>query len=400
MCWGGGPGFRPWVLRSPSTALVYNQVVSYYTGTWLIPTSVYNRLVAAVDNSSVAAKAYAKARDAVLSSDFNAGVAIGELGETIDSVSSLARGLWRGFRSLKHGDPAGAFRHFSRGLSGAANHSYFKDKLAVRNRALNDKRRLSRSIAQRKRISAEMLRNKQRSLRVGADSTLALDDVSSTWLAMQYGWLPLMGDLHALCALLDSKLDSQVASVVATHSRKVTVSDETATSWGPSGLTGGQVWRAYFPPSTVRNTEKYTVTIKRTPRLIDRLGITNPSSIVWELVPFSFVFDWFIPVGDWLENRSLIPFIDSTMWKSSHWFFQSKVQDYKLLPDGFEAKALIVGGWGSNWWKTSGSRRIIDFRRSSVGSSPTIPSVKQLGKALSLPHLENAAALLHQIFRS
>ena len=38
------------------------------------------------------------------------------------------------------------------------------------------------------------------------------------------------------------------------------------------------------------------------------LNINNPASIVWEAIPFSFVLDWFLPVGKFLRNFSVQPF--------------------------------------------------------------------------------------------
>jgi hypothetical protein len=32
------------------------------------------------------------------------------------------------------------------------------------------------------------------------------------------------------------------------------------------------------------------------------LGLINPASVVWELVPYSFVVDWFVPVGGFLSS--------------------------------------------------------------------------------------------------
>ena len=33
-----------------------------------------------------------------------------------------------------------------------------------------------------------------------------------------------------------------------------------------------------------------------------QLGIDNPLEVVWELIPLSFVADWFIPVGEFLRS--------------------------------------------------------------------------------------------------
>jgi len=36
--------------------------------------------------------------------------------------------------------------------------------------------------------------------------------------------------------------------------------------------------------------------------LLSQLGLVNPASLAWELVPFSFVVDWFANVGDFLAS--------------------------------------------------------------------------------------------------
>ncbi len=38
--------------------------------------------------------------------------------------------------------------------------------------------------------------------------------------------------------------------------------------------------------------------------LANNLGLANPAIVVWELIPFSFVVDWFVTVGQFLENGS------------------------------------------------------------------------------------------------
>lgn len=39
---------------------------------------------------------------------------------------------------------------------------------------------------------------------------------------------------------------------------------------------------------------------------LSSLGLTNPALVAWELVPFSFVFDWFVSVGDWLQGLTAL----------------------------------------------------------------------------------------------
>jgi hypothetical protein len=37
------------------------------------------------------------------------------------------------------------------------------------------------------------------------------------------------------------------------------------------------------------------------------LGLTDPLSVAWELIPYSFVVDWFVPIGTYLDNLNAIP---------------------------------------------------------------------------------------------
>ncbi len=41
------------------------------------------------------------------------------------------------------------------------------------------------------------------------------------------------------------------------------------------------------------------------------LGLTDPYSVAWDLLPFSFIADWFIPIGTYLDNYNIIPNISA-----------------------------------------------------------------------------------------
>ena len=38
--------------------------------------------------------------------------------------------------------------------------------------------------------------------------------------------------------------------------------------------------------------------------MLSQLGLTDPLGIAWELTRLSFVADWFVPIGAWLQARS------------------------------------------------------------------------------------------------
>lgn len=115
----------------------------------------------------------------------------------------------------------------------------------------------------------------------------------TAWLQMQFGWLPLLNDIHGAIQTLnrDWKLSEPVLSVVR---RRTIDADLPYSSGTPNFKSEG---------SSKQTAEvKYFYKISDpTLYVLNNLGLLNPVSIFWELVPFSFVVDWFMPVGTFLR---------------------------------------------------------------------------------------------------
>lgn len=116
--------------------------------------------------------------------------------------------------------------------------------------------------------------------------------VSERWLEYQYGWLPLMGDIYGLHSELQKGLLKRHQTLSAT--RKVQSSSSTSLTWSAADI-GGTV---YFDATL-------GVTVNLVARVSDpflaklsALGLLNPAAVVWERVPWSFVVDWVVPVGN------------------------------------------------------------------------------------------------------
>lgn len=110
-------------------------------------------------------------------------------------------------------------------------------------------------------------------------------DVAASELIMSYGIMPLMSDLTASIEVLQRRLQLPI------HRRFIsTVSDNGTSSYTPN-TTRDVTWkmsqRAIAHVKLVPNYSEFT------------LG--NPAEIAWEVVPFSFVIDWAIPIGDYLS---------------------------------------------------------------------------------------------------
>lgn len=142
-----------------------------------------------------------------------------------------------------------------------------------------------------------IMRQAARSKR-GMTSTLLLKDVPQAFLAFQYGVRPLMGAIESACEILQRPYPRNLVK------HTVETSYEEApyyyNRW-PSGYMAGSERISY--DVTLRGSFILKVD---NPHVfsVEQMGLLNPASIAWELVPFSFVVDWFIPVGKYISSLS------------------------------------------------------------------------------------------------
>jgi len=140
---------------------------------------------------------------------------------------------------------------------------------------------------------------------VARELNITPSKVHKTWLEYKYGWMPLLMDVKGSAEFF--------AQQSLTRSPKFTctaVTEQVQYLAGTDNLGklggAGTDWIANYVLE-----RKVTCKIKLDCELSDphyselqQLGLTNPALVAWELVPFSFVFDWFIQVGDYLTALS------------------------------------------------------------------------------------------------
>jgi hypothetical protein len=127
--------------------------------------------------------------------------------------------------------------------------------------------------------------------------------LASAWLEIQYGWRPLLSDIYSGMALANDLLNPQVNPKQLHVVRRLSEtywgrnpSDFVATQW-----TGLQVSTAGTASVEVRYDYRIS---DSTIAFLNSLSVLNPLYVGWVAVPFSFVVDWLIPVGDWLQSLS------------------------------------------------------------------------------------------------
>lgn len=217
-------------------------------------------------------------------------------------------------------------------------------------------------------------------------------DLASNWLELQYGWKPLLSSIHgAMEALARSQFTSDsVRGVTASASRsgdsKIVITNNESVK---------RTLGAYF--ITQRTTVRYGIRYSMSSPLLAFLGstgITNPINLGWELIPFSFVVDWFLPIGNWLE--ALSAWDGLTFWSGyKTTFSRQEVRGIVKFSGQYDSQV------GSERYHTDAgaySRENVYFVREKLTGfpSPTIPTFKN---GISVTHSLNALALLRAVWK-
>jgi len=173
--------------------------------------------------------------------------------------------------------------------------------------------------------------------------------VSNNWLAFQYGVRPLVSDIVNSLELLDRQL-IEPPKVFKT-------SANITGSWQTFSQAGGTN-KFHSQTKKLRLTCYYTVDSSSL-KTASSLGLTNPLSLAWELVPYSFVIDWFINIGDYLESLDTLSGINRVGVYQSH----------RIDAHGSQTNSL---GANVNYTFKEVSRRSIGFPSIRVEFMPSL----------------------------
>lgn len=189
---------------------------------------------------------------------------------------------------------------------------------------------------------------------------------SGQWLELQYGWLPLVGDIYNLAGLDPFAGDTVSGRANVTTQVKYTNGIVTCKHKCEHGMT----------------------VVCSDPALAyaSQLGLTNPAIIAWELTPFSFVIDWFLPIGDYISRLT-----QDIGFDFKDYYVSNKIE---YLIDRPPRKAFI--GSSSTYDISEGCTGVVkEFTRSTPEDVPK-PEL-EFKNPLSPMHLANAVALGRQL---
>jgi len=233
-------------------------------------------------------------------------------------------------------------------------------------------------------------------------------ELANNYLVYQYGIKPLLGDIVGAAEHLAEYILKARPVKSNGHATKTFV-DQTPYYYDGTGVRQKTV--------TVKIRVKYGSTFhigNEMQRQAAQLGFTNPANTVWELVPFSFVADWFLPIGDWLNNMSAYDGLD--LKESYRTVF---IEHTERIEEAFGSPALPEPKIGSYFgeypaysfagtphrpeqgylFALTGTRtrelRTVFVKRELI-PIPDIP-LPRLKSPVSIVHLTEALALLSQL---
>lgn len=168
-----------------------------------------------------------------------------------------------------------------------------------------------------------------------------LDLLKDKWLEARYAWSPLLQDLYGSLEALQARDNSTYRRYIITSTGKAAGKFATQGENSPSGGTlyvGGETSLSSFRVLSRTEMEfecrvrlDAALTVSEYRRLQD-VGVTDPQSTAWELLPWSFVCDWFVGVGDYLSAVNALSGYSFKGGTCTAFYKGTEEHDYKIFP--------------------------------------------------------------------
>lgn len=204
---------------------------------------------------------------------------------------------------------------------------------------------------------------------------------SNAWLELQYAIRPLLMDATGLAEALAKQqyrpVRGRVVAVKTLSGKKTRVSTESGYS---------KVLTLEYKYS-IKYAISYQLDFPAMPDFAG-LGLTNPAQLAWELVPYSFVIDWLLPIGDFLSS------IDGTVGLSFSDGSKSVKEDYTYTGAWNYSSNGVSRGTGTKITESYAASRVVNaVDRTKLVSFPPV-ALPAFKNPASITHLFSSLALL------
>jgi len=208
-------------------------------------------------------------------------------------------------------------------------------------------------------------------------------ELDSMWLEFVYGWKPLVSDIYATMEQVN-KSTSQYIRIKAS-AKDVEVYRKDVPNIMGTGITG---------VCDVTYSRRCRMVLEFKPQndwqqALGGYTSLNPVSIAWELIPYSFVADWFVDIGGYLRNLE-----NSVLYRAD--FRAGYVTQGYLWEADVSCNGAVTDVYGTTKLaNVKGNIRFAGKARSILGSIP-FPALPKFKVNLGASRLISAAALLSQ----
>lgn len=261
---------------------------------------------------------------------FDLGVNIAEATKTYGTIVSNVRSIGRALLDLKHGNYAGALRALGARRQGPRGHWDIR--------------------------------------------SLDAKDLSGRWLETQYAFMPLISQSYEAAKAFEAITGPRRLRFAVGSSPK------------RKSIEGSDSLANYSMPWNLTYSKRLVAELYEDASLQRSLGLSNPLEIAWEVVPYSFVVDWFLPVGAYISAWGFIPSLRGR-------FITAESGAIKNGP-------IVDFTLAKNYAKSGCHQYRFAYSRVVSGSlSVPRPTFNSLPAALSPRRLLSAISLIHQSLR-
>jgi len=209
--------------------------------------------------------------------------------------------------------------------------------------------------------------------------------LANGWCEYTYGWSPLISDIRNVAEnVVGFTRNHLVVKAAATRSLDKTSRLTGAyAQWnGPYRVDYNGFIRIQFG---IRFFTSYDVDLAKWTSL-------NPLSVAWELMPYSFVFDWVLDLGSYMRNLET-----SLVYRN---LFRDGYQSTLIKYEGtcFISNKRTINATSSATMSSQGATEYTNFSRDLLFTMPK-PQFPRFTVDLGSARLLSAAALLRQLIR-
>jgi len=127
-----------------------------------------------------------------------------------------------------------------------------------------------------------------------------------SWLEYKYGWLPLLMDVKGAAEFFAQQHVVRSPEFTVTAKEKVLKTYSKVISVPTYGGLPDHNISIFYSAFNEAKVKLWCRLDYRATSELQQIGLTNPLLVAWELIPFSFVFDWFVSVGDYLTGLTAL----------------------------------------------------------------------------------------------